>query len=89
MPLAAAGVVKLGDDVIPLAAATIVANNIMTWAAAAPLAAAATAVVKRATSRVRPRRCRCRHCRRRQLADGMRLHCPRLVVCGSSNVNKG
>ena len=83
MPLAAAGVVKLGDGVMPLAAATVVANNIM------PLAAAA-AVAKRATNRVRPRHCRRRRCRRGRLAqEGMRLHRPRLAVGGSSSVNQG
>ena len=40
MPLATAGIVKLGDNVMPLAVATVVANNIMPLAAAAPLAAA-------------------------------------------------
>ena len=43
MPLAAAGVVKLGDDVMPLAATATVANNTMPIAAAAPLDAATVA----------------------------------------------
>lgn len=46
MQLAAAGVVKLGNNVMPLAAATTVSNNIMPLATATLLAA--TAVVKRA-----------------------------------------
>ena len=88
MPLAAAGVVKLGDDVMP-AAAAVVANNVMPLAAAAPLAIAAAVVAKCAMNRVRPRHCRCRRCHRRRLAqEGIRLHRPRLAVCGSSSVNK-
>ena len=53
MPMAAAGVVKLGDDMIQLAAAVaaVVTNNIMSLAAAATVA-------KRATNCVCPRRCR-------------------------------
>ena len=85
MPLAAADVVKLGNDVMPLAAAVVVANNIMPLTAAAPLAAAATVVAKRATNHVRPRPCCCRG----WLAQGMCLHRPGLAVRGSSSVNKG
>ena len=83
MPLAAAGVVKLGDDVMP-AAAAVVANNIMPLAAATPLAAAAAVVAKGMTNCVRPRHCRSRRCHRGRLAQGMRLHPPRLAVRGSS-----
>ena len=69
VPLATAGVVKLGNDVMPLVATAVVANNIMPLAAAAPLPSAVTA--KCTTNHVRPRR-------RGWLAQGMRLHCLRL-----------
>ena len=84
MPLAAADVVKLGNDVMQLAAVVIVANNIMTLAAAAQLTAAATAVAKRAANCVPP--CHCR--RRGRLSEGMLSHCPGLPIRGSSSVNK-
>ena len=92
VPLAAAGVVKLGDNVMPAAAAAaVVANNIMMLAVATPLAVAAAAAVvaKRATNRVRPRHCRRRRCCLRLLSHkGMRLRRPRLAVSGLSSVNK-
>ena len=87
MPLAAAGVVKLGDGVMPLAAATPFLNNIMPLAVAAPLAAAA--VAKRAKELrpsappplppMLPGR----------LTQGMLSDCQRFAIRGSINVNKG
>lgn len=48
MPLAVAGIVKLGVDMMPLTATSTVANNVMPLVAAAPLATAAAVVAKRA-----------------------------------------
>ena len=48
MPLAAAGIIKLGHGVMPLAASTTIPKNIMSRATATPLAAVVTAVTKHA-----------------------------------------
>ena len=80
MLLAATGFIKLGNNVMSLAAT--ITNNVMPLAATALLAVAVAAVTKRATKRVRLRRCR----RRVRLAHGMCLHC---LMSTRFLVNKG